>query len=72
MTHINNMKFPRTTEEQIQKLAVNPHTNQNWLEMVAYENGIDFDHIRQIDDDFCDRSFINKFRRDDEFSNKEY
>ena len=52
------MKLPKTTEEQILNLLAKG-ANRNWVERVAYESGIDFDHIRQIDEDFCDK-FSNK------------
>lgn len=33
--------------------------NRNWVERVAYESGIDFDHIRGYDDEFSNKEQNN-------------
>ena len=55
VTKMNN-SLPKTREEVLLNLAKHG-VNRNFLESEADKIGLDYDHIRQIDEDFCDRTY---------------
>ena len=56
-------KLPKTREEVLLNLAKRG-VNRNFLEREADKIGMDYDHIRQVDEDFCDRTHKHEKAQD--------
>lgn len=53
------MKYPLTQNETINSLLAKG-ANRNWVESLAYESGIDVDHIRGKDDELSTKENNNE------------